>query len=224
MGIPVEIVRVFTDASGRFGNRLGIARAADVADADRQDLARRAGFSETVVVAEPVGDVARVRIYTPAVELPFAGHPSVGTAWWFAQRGTPVRTLDVPAGAVAVEHAEGLTWITARAEWAPAFVFHQYPDLTGLAAAVPADFPGGPHYLWAWSDERRGAIRSRMFGPTMGITEDEATGAAAVAITGQLRRGLHITQGSGSQLFTQWDSDGWVRLGGRVVADGATDL
>lgn len=224
MGTQVDVVRVFTDSAGRFGNELGIARAADVPEAERQALAAKAGYSETVVVEDPVDEVARVRIYTPAVELPFAGHPSVGTAWWFAERGIPVRRLTVPAGPVAVELTEGLTWITARGEWAPDFTFHQIEDLDELAGLRPDDFTGGPHYFWAWTDQNRGALRSRMFAPTLGIAEDEATGAAAVAITALLRRGLVITQGKGSQLFTAWDSDGWVRLGGRVVADQAVEI
>jgi predicted PhzF superfamily epimerase YddE/YHI9 len=224
MGTRVEVVRVFTDSAGRLGNELGIARAGDVADADRQALAARAGYSETVVVDDPENEIARVRIFTPAVELPFAGHPSVGTAWWFAEQGVPVRVLQVPAGPVAVELAKGLTWIKARGEWAPDFTFHQLGDLEELAALNPDDFPDGSHYLWVWTDENRGALRSRMFAPVMGIAEDEATGAAAVALTALLRRGLVITQGKGSQIFTEWDSDGWVRLGGRVVADSVVDL
>ncbi|VFA91672.1 Predicted epimerase, PhzC/PhzF homolog [Nocardia farcinica] len=220
----VEVVRVFTDSCGRLGNALGIARAGDVAEADHQALAARAGFSETVVVADPVAEVARLRIYTPAMELPFAGHPSVGTAWWLAEQGTPVRVLDVPAGPVEVQLGEGLTWIRARANWAPDFTFHQLEDLAELDELRPDDFTGGPHYLWAWADEMRGSVRSRMFAPTMGIAEDAATGAAAVALTALLRQGLKITQGAGSQLFTEWDSDGWVRLGGRVVADSVIEI
>ncbi|MFQ6397329.1 PhzF family phenazine biosynthesis protein [Nocardia sp. KC 131] len=220
----VEVVRVFTDAAGGFGNELGIARADEVADTDRQALAARAGYSETVIVEDPVDGTARVRIFTPAVELPFAGHPTVGTAWWFAEQGVKVRVLDVPAGPVAVELTDGLTWIRARGEWAPAFTFHQLADLDELAALNPDDFPSGHHYLWVWTDEHRGALRSRMFAPSMGIAEDEATGAAAVALTALLRRGLVITQGKGSQLFSEWDSDGWVRLGGRVVADSVIDI
>ncbi|MBF6212710.1 PhzF family phenazine biosynthesis protein [Nocardia puris] len=224
MSTRIEVLRVFTDATGRLGNHLGIARADDVGAADRQALAARAGYSETVVVEDPVDEIARIRIFTPAVELPFAGHPSVGTAWWFAEQGTPVRVLEMPAGPVPVELAEGLTWIKARAAWAPAFELHQLADAEELAALRPDDFPGGPHYLWTWTDEHRGAIRSRMFAPTLGIEEDQATGAAAVALTAQLRRSLIITQGAGSQLFTEWDSDGWVRLGGRVVADSVVDI
>ncbi|MGW0249482.1 PhzF family phenazine biosynthesis protein [Nocardia goodfellowii] len=224
MGVRVEVVRVFTDSTGRFGNELGLARADEVAEADRQALAAEAGYSETVFLEDPVDEVAKVRIFTPAVELPFAGHPSVGTAWWFAQQGTPVRTLDVPAGAVAVDYADTLTWITARGEWAPDFTFHEVGDADELAALRPEDYAVGQHYFWTWTNEHRGHLRSRMFAPAMGIAEDEATGAAAVAITARLRRGLAITQGAGSHIFTEWDSDGWVRLGGRVVSETVVDL
>lgn len=220
----VEVVRVFTDAAGRFGNHLGLARAGDVAALDKQELAARLNFSETAVFEDPVGGVARMRIYTPAVELPFAGHPTVGAAWWLGNQGHPVTRLDVPAGEVAVTETDGLTWITARAEWAPPFTFHELADLDALRGLVPADVTEGEHYFWTWIDETRGAVRSRMFAPAMGIAEDQATGAAAVALTALLRRGLIITQGEGSQLFTEWDSDGWVRLGGRVVADTAVVL
>ncbi|MCM6774262.1 PhzF family phenazine biosynthesis protein [Nocardia sp. CDC159] len=216
----IEVVRVFTDAAGRFGNPLGIARADEVVGADHQALAARAGYSETIVVDKPADGRTRMRIYTPTKELPFAGHPSVGAAWWLSSIGHPVKVIEVPAGPVEVEaQANGLTWIRARAEWTPNFTVAQFASLDDLLTLQPVDFPEGQHYVWAWIDEQRGSIRSRMFAPAMGIAEDEATGAAAVAITGLLRRGLIITQGRGSQIFTEWDSDGWVRLGGRVVPD-----
>lgn len=218
-GTQVEVVRVFTDAAGQWGNALGIARAGDVADAGHQALAARLGYSETAVVEAPERDTARMRIYTPAVELPFAGHPTVGTAWWLADQDTPVTTLEVPAGPVAVDSADGLTWVRARAEWAPDFTFHEFDDPELLRTVHPGDFDSGQHYVWAWTDRERGAVRSRMFAPAMGIVEDEATGAAAIALTARLERSLTITQGQGSQLFTRHDSGGWVRLGGRVAPD-----
>ncbi|WP_280233065.1 PhzF family phenazine biosynthesis protein [Nocardia cyriacigeorgica] len=224
MGTQAEVLRVFTDPAGRFGNQLGVVRAAEIEQSQRQALASRLGYSETVFVDEPVDEIARVRIYTPMVELPFAGHPSVGTGWWLAEHGLPVHTLEVPAGPVPVELSDGLVWVKARGTWAPDFAFRQLEQPDELSMVDPADFTEGSHYLWAWTDEHRGALRSRMFAPAMGITEDEATGAAAVALTALLRRGLVITQGQGSQIFTEWDSDGWVRLGGRVVADSIVDL
>ncbi|NNH71054.1 PhzF family phenazine biosynthesis protein [Nocardia uniformis] len=218
-GTQIEVVRVFTDAAGRYGNPLGIARATDVIDVDHQALAARAGYAETVVVEDPIDDRARMRIYTPAVELPFAGHPSVGAAWWLNAQLTPVTVIEVPAGPVAVEAADGLIWVRARAEWTPKFEFHQFDDAEELAALGPADFTAGAHYAWMYTNEPRGAVRARMFAPARGIAEDEATGGAAIALTALLRRSINITQGQGSQMFTAWDSEGWVRLGGRTVAD-----
>ncbi|MFI2230011.1 PhzF family phenazine biosynthesis protein [Nocardia testacea] len=215
----VEVVRVFTDPAGRWGNPLGIARAGDVEGVDHQALAARLGYSETVVVEAPAGEIARLRIYTPAVELPFAGHPTVGTAWWLADQGTPVGTLEVPAGPVAVTADAGLVWVRARPEWAPEFTFHEFDDPEFLSTVAPADFDSGHHYVWSWTDPERSAVRARMFAPAMGIPEDEATGAAAIALTARLERDLTITQGQGSQLFTRHDPDGWVHLGGRVVSD-----
>ncbi|WP_327151883.1 PhzF family phenazine biosynthesis protein [Nocardia sp. NBC_01329] len=218
-GTQVEVVRVFTDAAGQWGNALGIARAGDVEGIDHRALAARLGYSETVVVEPPAGGIARMRIYTPAVELPFAGHPTVGTAWWLADQGTPVRTIEVPAGPVAVAATDGLTWVRARAEWAPDFTFHEFDDLELLRTLHPADFDSGQHYAWAWTDRARGTVRSRMFAPAMGIAEDEATGAGAMALTARLERDLEIIQGQGSQLFTRHDPGGWVHLGGRVAPD-----
>jgi predicted PhzF superfamily epimerase YddE/YHI9 len=219
MSVHVDVVRVFTDAAEAFGNPLGIVAADAVAEADRQDLAHRLGFSETVFVSAGI-DSAHVQIFTPAVELPFAGHPTVGTAWWLHTNGTPVKALEVAAGRVEVEQVGGITTVRARAEWAPEFVFHQLSSPPDVDALDPAGYEDGHHYAWAWLDEDAGEIRSRMFAPDMGVAEDEATGAAAVRITALLGRDLRITQGRGSQLVTRWD-DGWVLLGGRVVADPA---
>jgi predicted PhzF superfamily epimerase YddE/YHI9 len=133
-----------------------------------------------------------------------------------------VQALDVPAGRVEVSQLDGLTTVRARAEWAPEFVFHDLDSPADVDALDPAAFDAGHHYAWAWLGDD--AIRSRMFAPDMGIAEDERTGAAAVRITARLQRDLRITQGRGSTLVTAWDPEGWVRLGGHVVADVPIDL
>ena len=218
MGVHVAVVRVFTDAAGAYGNPLGIVSAGDVAPAQRQSLAARLGFSETVFYTVR-GATADAQIFTPAVELPFAGHPTVGLAWWLREQARPVESLAVPAGSVAVGGDADVTLVHARPDWAPEFVFHDLDSPDAVEALDPAAFRDGHHYAWAWADEAAGALRSRMFAPDMGVAEDEATGAAAVRITARLGRDLTITQGRGSQIFTRWDPAGSVELGGRVVAD-----
>ena len=77
-----EIFDVFT--SRRFtGNGLAVVKDADgLSDQEMQAIAREFNLSETVFLlsAENQAHSARIRIFTPLTELPFAGHPTVGTA------------------------------------------------------------------------------------------------------------------------------------------------
>lgn len=107
MTIDVTVLRVFTDPDGKFGNPLGVVDASAVDPADRQRIATQLGYSETIFidVPEPGANTAHLRIFTPTVELPFAGHPTVGASWWLRDIGRPVHTLTVPAGVVQVIYA-----------------------------------------------------------------------------------------------------------------------
>lgn len=96
---------VFTDRP-LAGNQLAVLTDARGLDGETmQALALEIGFSETVFVlpAEADGDV-RIRIFTPSVELPFAGHPILGTAFVL---GGPLQRdvlrLETEAGTIAVE-------------------------------------------------------------------------------------------------------------------------
>ena len=76
-------VDVFTDRAG-YGNPLAVVLDADDLDAEQmQRFAAWTNLSETTFLLPPseVGADYRVRIFTPRQELPFAGHPSVGSAW-----------------------------------------------------------------------------------------------------------------------------------------------
>src|ERR1051326_2808646 len=84
-----EVVDVFTTI--RFGgNPLAVIPDARGLDgATMQRIAREFGFSETSFVLPPAEaeHAAQVRIFTPTAEIPFAGHPNVGTAFVLAGRG-----------------------------------------------------------------------------------------------------------------------------------------
>ncbi|HXS87034.1 MAG TPA: PhzF family phenazine biosynthesis protein [Mycobacterium sp.] len=227
MSVDVTVLRVFTDAEGNFGNPLGVVDAATVERDQHQRIAAELGYSETIFINLPVAGAttADARIYTPATELAFAGHPTVGASWWLRSVGRPVHTLRVPAGLVQVSYEGDITTVSARSEWSPEFAIHDLNSLDALAAADPADYTDDvAHYLWTWIDEAAGFLRSRMFAPNLGVAEDEATGSAAVRITDYLSRDLHITQGKGSIIKTIWSAQGWVRVGGRVVDDGVRQL
>ena len=227
MAIDVTVLRVFTDPDGNFGNRLGVVDAGTVTSRDRQRIATELGYSETVFIdlPEPGASTAHARIYTPATELPFAGHPTVGAAWWLRDVGTPIHTLRVPAGVVQIAYDDDLTTVSARSEWAPEFAIYDFESTDALFAADPDDYPDDvQNYLWTWADKQQSVLRSRMFAASLGVREDEATGAAAVRITDYLSRDLTIVQGKGSVIETQWSPEGWVRIAGRVVRDGTKQI
>ena len=97
IGVPVTVVRVFCDEDGKFGNPLGVVLdGSKVFEDDRQKLAHIHGYSETVFVDDAAQ--GRIKIYTPEIELPFAGHPVVGTGWLLHMQKFPVKALLTPAG------------------------------------------------------------------------------------------------------------------------------
>jgi trans-2,3-dihydro-3-hydroxyanthranilate isomerase len=79
------VADVFTDTPLE-GNQLGVfTDAREAGDELMQRLARELNFSETVFVLPPEGEGhARIRIFTPTIEVPFAGHPTLGTAFVLA--------------------------------------------------------------------------------------------------------------------------------------------
>jgi predicted PhzF superfamily epimerase YddE/YHI9 len=219
----LHVLRVFVAPGGAGGNPLGVfLDGGAVPEGRRQAVAADLGFSETVFVDDPSS--GRLRIFTPAAELPFAGHPLVGTSWLLARERTAVALLRPPAGEVPTYlDGDGVTWIRGRAEWAPQMSFRQLADAGQVEALAGAPEGLGFVDCWAWEDEAAGRVRARVFAPAFGIEEDEATGAAAVRLVSRLGRPLTIRQGAGSLLRARPAPDGAAEVGGEVVLDQVRD-
>jgi predicted PhzF superfamily epimerase YddE/YHI9 len=216
--LTLHVLRVFAGADGSHGNLLGVfLDGSAVPASERQGIAQELGFSETVFVDDL--ETGEIRIFTPATEFPFAGHPCVGTAWLMAREGHALDVLRPPAGEVPVRTDEELTWIAAQGEWAP-----RSEDLVLASPAAVDAMTGAPPgvddvYAWAWIDEGAGLIRSRCFAPGVGIAEDEATGSAVIALCARLGRPITVSQGRGSELFARPLGEGRAEVGGRVVLE-----
>jgi trans-2,3-dihydro-3-hydroxyanthranilate isomerase len=142
MQLPYHVLNVFTEE--RFGgNPLAVVLDADGLDGERmQKIAREFNLSETVFVLKPehVAHTARVRIFTPASEIPFAGHPTVGTGALLAALRAPE-----PAGGgdalIVLEEAVGIVRVGVRLR--PGVAPHAEFDTPRLPAAAgtlaPAD-------------------------------------------------------------------------------------
>jgi trans-2,3-dihydro-3-hydroxyanthranilate isomerase len=103
------VLDVFTDVP-LHGNQLAVFIDAAPLESQRmQPLARELNLSETVFVLAPQrGADARIRIFTPTAELPFAGHPVLGAAVAMAiERGLEHVTLETGAGLVPVALRRG---------------------------------------------------------------------------------------------------------------------
>lgn len=213
----LHVLRVFVNEEGECGNRLGVFLDGEQVPADqRQQVAARLGFSETVFLDDRVSGA--LRIYTPVVELPFAGHPLVGTAWLLAQEGEPAAALRPPAGPVATRQVDSATYIAAPSAWAPSFEYRQLGSPAEVRALSPSTNRGNT-YAWSWIDEAAGTIRARSFVPEAGISEDEATGSAALALCARLGRPITVHQGHGSVLVCNPLGERRSEVGGRVVLD-----
>ena len=171
MRLPFFTVDVFT--SVRFaGNPLAIVDKADaLSTAQMQTIAREFNLSETIFVqiADDSAHTAKVRIFFPTAEIPFAGHPTIGCAIHLAQTLHPqgdfseMITLEEVAGLVPVTVAR--TGLTIRAQLtAPIVPFAGAgktpgsamaaaalglaPHQIGFAAHKIAQWQGGPTFLF----------------------------------------------------------------------------
>jgi trans-2,3-dihydro-3-hydroxyanthranilate isomerase len=110
------VADVFTDTPLQ-GNGVAVfTDARELAEEQLQPLARELNLSETVFVYQPEDDGhAKIRIFTPAAELPFAGHPTLGTAFILA--------APLQLGEIRLETGAGTVPVTLERDESGAIVF-----------------------------------------------------------------------------------------------------
>jgi len=146
--LAYRIVNVFTRGGDLTGNPLCVFEdGGGLDDGLMQALARQFNLSETTFILPSRQASARVRIFTPAYEMPFAGHPTLGTAHVVRElRGAgDALTLEMKAGIIPVS-ASGNRWtLSANApRWRE--VSEPRAELAGLLGLEPADIAERP--LW----------------------------------------------------------------------------
>ncbi len=130
---------VFTDTP-LTGNQLAVfTDGRGVSDELMQALALEVGFSETVfVVPAELGGTARIRIFNPRAEMPFAGHPTLGTAFVLGaplQRGVIELETGVGIVPVVLERDESGRIVFGRMEQ-PVPRVEPFEGVAGLLAAI----------------------------------------------------------------------------------------
>ncbi len=212
--VPLEgnPVAVFADGQGLSGEVM-------------QRTARELNLSETVfLLPGEDGCDARVRIFTPSAELPFAGHPVLGTAFVLAEeRGLDRVTLMTGSGIVPVslERRDGTVAFGEMGQPVPTWEpFERADELLAALGAPGSGLPievydNGPRHTFVALDDEaavaglcpdmgrlaklgalgvscfsavRSTVKTRMFAPGLGVSEDPATGSAAGPLAVHLAR------------------------------------
>jgi trans-2,3-dihydro-3-hydroxyanthranilate isomerase len=201
-GLPFHLLDVFTDR--RFcGNPLAVVEDADELSAARmQAIAREFNLSETAFLLAPRDPVhsARVRIFTPARELPFAGHPTIGAAALLAEtragdilaRSDVVVVLEAALGLLRCEALRGRNGVTYVELALPSLpqALDAPPDREALAGAlslpvedigfdahVPTKYSAGPAFVFVPLRSREALDRARRSPEHFAATMREADGA-----------------------------------------------
>jgi trans-2,3-dihydro-3-hydroxyanthranilate isomerase len=225
------VVDVFTNEA-LAGNQLAVfTDAREIPESQLQRLAKEMNFSETTFVYPPEdGGHVKMRIFTPGSELPFAGHPTLGTAFVLAG---PLQLMEIRiecvSGTVPVRvEREGARIVFGRMEQpVPTVARFERADELQAALGVESQLPvelydnGVPHVFVALrsaeevralqpDQQRLRALgtygincfagegprwKTRMFGPSLGIAEDPATGSAAGPLALHLARHGRIAFG-----------------------------
>lgn len=273
---PYTLLDVFADAPLQ-GNPLAVfTEGEQIPSRLMQAVARELNLSETVFLlpGDPGGGYdAQLRIFTPAAELPFAGHPTLGAAFVVAGRdGSDRVRLRTSAGIVPVRLERdrlGSGEITFGEMEQPLPSVHPYAETDRLLAALGVEdttlpvevYDNGPRHVmvaldgeaqvaalapdlgkltalgqygfscFARSDAGGPNVRSRMFGPGLGVAEDPATGSAAgplavhLARHGRIHFGetIRISQGSeiGRPSLLLATAEGTAQSLTRVLVGGA---
>src|SRR5688572_13875526 len=149
MELKFRILNVFTAGDARLsGNPLAVVEDGKDLDADQmQAIARQFNLSETTFILPSKRAAALVRIYTPAYEMPFAGHPTLGTAHVCRALGLGGNQLglEMRAGIIPVT-SNGDHW-TLRAAPATSRLVEVHPqEIARLLGLEPADIGFQP--LW----------------------------------------------------------------------------
>jgi PhzF family phenazine biosynthesis protein len=143
-----RIVNVFARAGALTGNPLCVfENGGALDDVTMQALARQFNLSETTFILPSDRATARVRIFTPSYEMPFAGHPTLGTAHVVRSlRGSgDSLTLEMKAGIIPVSAAGDRWTLSANApRWRE--VSESRAELAGILGLAAGDIADRP--LW----------------------------------------------------------------------------
>lgn len=214
----MDIVNVFVNDNGEFGNPVGIVidEGKQISNKYRQKRAIQSGLSEIVFVNDI--EANNISIFSPTREIPFAGHAVIGTAFYLDNIKKAeidvIRSMDTE---ITVTHDSESIWVKAELANMPEWNFKQFEGSEQVESLLLKDTEDYEHcVVWSWTNERNGTIRARTFAPDWLIPEDEANGSGSLILATTLGREINITHGKGSIIFARPNDSKYGEVGGKV--------
>jgi trans-2,3-dihydro-3-hydroxyanthranilate isomerase len=139
MSLPFYIIDVFAEQKYA-GNQLAVfLDAGHLSAAQMQQIAREINFAESTFVTQLdlENNTAEIKIFTPAHEMKFAGHPIIGTSWVLMHKvfkNEPQNIkLQVPIGEISIHKTDDLIWLkAAQPEFLNVFSKEDFFDFSSL--------------------------------------------------------------------------------------------
>lgn len=216
----VNVLRVFANKEGKYGNPVGIVVDTErkLSDQDRRRISAATSFSETIFI----NDLSNrsISIYNPEEEIDFSGHAVVGVVF-FLERELQISVNQVVGlnGPIDTWSENGLTWVKTELRNTPPWWHERLASAREIEALTGPQSDNQEHVqLWAWIDEEAGTIRSRTFAPGWGIPEDEANGSGCMRLAAALGRNIVVYHGKGSVIYARPSTPGIAQVGGFVMA------
>lgn len=158
-----RILNVFAREGRLTGNPLCVVEDGEaLSDAEMQALARQFNLSETTFILPSTRATARVRIFTPSYELPFAGHPTLGTAHVVRDlkgAGDELR-LEMKAGVIPVSARDDRWTLEANTPRGRA-VPHSRPELAEMLGLAEDDIGEWPLWISAGREQLMVPLKTR---------------------------------------------------------------
>lgn len=220
--IKVNILKVFVDENGKFGNPVGVVINDNnkLSDEHKQKIAYELNFSETVFI-DKFDKIPEVSIFNPIKKVRFAGHAVLGTAYFI--RNVLNKNIDlIKCGEelVKIKEEDKVVYITAPLSIMPNWNYEELPSVNEVESLSKNEVLSKLHtVVWAYINKESGLIRARTFAPDWGIPEDQANGSGSMLLASKLNRDLEIHHGEGSIIFAKPIDDKFAEVGGLVVID-----
>lgn len=217
--ITVNILKVFVDKDGKFGNPVGVVINDNdkLNDEQKQKIAHDLNFSETVFI-DKFGKIPEVSVFNPIKKVRFAGHAVLGTAYFIKNvLNKNIDSIKCGEKMVKIKEEDKINYITAPLSIMPNWNYEELSSANEVENISKDEMLNKLHtVVWAYIDKVRGLIRARTFAPDWGILEDQANGSGSMLLASKLNKNLEIHHGEGSIIFAKSVDDKFAEVGGLV--------